>query len=161
MSDYDKSIRELAEERLEEARESLAKSQIGLIEAKVLHEAARLTVVQLEGAVAALSLETLESEVIKVEIEPEPPFDPPDGPLKTAEGKTRVDPELSREEFEIERRKRQRKIEQKQIDDNPHGTLRCPGCGKTGYMTENIMTTKAGGTLRALVCGKCSNQQMI
>jgi hypothetical protein len=68
---------------------------------------------------------------------------------------------MSPEEFDKERRRKQRKREKEEIANNPLGHLKCPGCGEIGHMTEQIITTEKGGVIKALICGKCGNQAIM
>jgi len=69
--------------------------------------------------------------------------------------------EMSPEEFDKQRKRKQRAREKERIANNPLGHLKCPGCGETGHMSEQIVTTAKGGAIKALICGKCGNQAIV
>ena len=142
------SIQEAAETALDEALAELALAKIQFIEATARTKSAQEVASRLQLAVAALKGE-VPSEII---IEPVP------GKVTTPD---RADTAaMSPEEFEAERKRKLRRREKEEIENNPLGHLKCPGCGVAGKMTDQLMTTKGGGTVRMLACGQCGNQQL-
>ena len=107
------------------------------IEASARAEKARTEHSRLEAAVAAL-----------------------EGRAEPAAPAKRADTELSAEEFDAERKRRQRKKDKKAQENNPLAHLRCAGCGSTGSMIENILQAPSGAPVRMLMCTSCNNQQL-
>ena len=146
---------------LEAAQTELALAEIALIEATARAEQAREAHARHTAASAALSGETPVG----------PPAQPPreaDEDIITYLDRTETQTperaaaaELTPEQFDAQRKKKQKARRQEEIDENPYGTMKCPGCGIVGQMTENTMTTAGGGIVRMLVCGGCKNQQMM
>ena len=151
----------LLAEPLEAAQTELASAEIAFIEASARVEAAREAAQRLEAATAALNGETPVGPPAKqgylLKKEDYPPIAPP--PAQSEERAASA--ALSPEEFDKERRRKQRKREKEQIANNPLGHLKCPGCGVTGKMSEQIVTTEKGGMIKALICGGCGNQAII
>ncbi len=145
------SITEAAESALEGATAELAGAEIQLIEATARAEVAREAVLRLQNAVAALNGTLVENPLKK---EDYPPIAPP----VSAERKVMQD--MTPEQFDAERKRKQRAREKEEIANNPLGHLKCPGCGDVGKLTDAVMTTKGGGTVRMLTCGGCGNQQL-
>ncbi len=118
------------------AQSASAEADIALIEATASADALREEARKLIAAVAALSGEP------SAQIEPQATKRPEMA-------------DLSPEEFEKERKKRQ-KARQKELDaENPYFNLKCTGCGVKGRIFETL--TKNGG--RMLEC-KCGNQML-
>lgn len=139
------------DEPFQKAQSELAAAEIAFIEATARVEQAREASERLEAAVAALSGETTVGPLAQ-ETETSTPV------LSDARAAAQA---LSPEEFDKERKRKQRARQQEEIDLNPHGHMKCPGCGVTGKMTESTLTTEGGGIVRMLVCGGCRNQQLI
>ncbi len=145
------SITEAAESALEGATAELAGAEIQLIEATARATSAREAVLRLQNAVAALNGTPVAQLAEQT----------PD--TREVEGSTpsrRTSPDLTPEEFDAERKRKQRAREKEEIANNPLGHLKCPGCGVAGKITDSVMTTKGGGTVRMLICGGCGNQQL-
>ena len=158
-----------------EAQTELAHAELALIEATARADVAREASQRLEAACAALRGEipvgppaTVDKGWSEGETTPLPEQLPsiplsapqePGIPARTAEREAAA--EMSPEEFDKERRRKQRKREKAEIANNPLGHLKCPGCGEVGHMTEQIITTEKGGVIKALVCGKCGNQAIM
>ncbi len=143
---------------LEAAQTELASAEVALIEATARAEVAREAAQRFEAASAALDGKT--------------PVGPPAPILQVPEFTENVNnepqsiaraaaAELTPEQFDAQRKKSQKARRQEEIDANPYGTHKCPGCGKIGGMVENTLTTAGGGIVRMLVCGGCKNQQML
>jgi len=163
---------------LEEAQTELALAELALLEATARAEAARDAAQRLSAAVAALNgenpvgpsatpqisgldadngnvAELVDQEVHTRLSAPQEP----DNPARTAEREAAA--AMSPEEFDKERKRKQRRARKEQIANNPLGHLKCPGCGETGNMTEQIVTTPKGGVIKALCCGDCGNQAIM
>lgn len=149
---------EIVRASLQMAQDEHSEAEICLIEASARAETAREAVSRLEAAVAALNGET--------------PVGPPaQSSDYEQQGKNAERPdhtperaamaELSPEEFDEQRKRKQKQRKQDEIDNNPHGTMKCPGCGVIGQMAESVLTTAGGGSVRMLVCGNCRNQQLL
>ena len=137
-------ILDSTEKALELAQSELAEAEIALIEASAKAEVARESAARLESAVAALS--------------GEPP--PAAATYEAAVAKGRGEPELSPEEFDKQRKKRQR-ARQKELDaQNPLAHIKCSGCGRKGKMTDSIIQAPSGAQVRMMICGSCGNQTM-
>ena len=129
---------------LELAQSELAAAEIALIEASAKAETARESAARLESAVAALS--------------GEPP--PAAGKYESEVLRSRGDSELSPEEFNKQRKQRQR-ARQKELDaQNPLAHVKCSGCGRKGKMQDTIIQAPSGASVRMMVCGSCGNQTM-
>ncbi len=144
------SIQKAAEQALEESLAELAADEIQLMEATAHAQNAREVVLRLKNAVAALNGETPTSSSQEQVI-------PDNAPLRAERVETSA---MTPEEFEAERKRKLRRREKEEIENNPLGHLKCPGCGVAGKMSDQIMTTKGGGTVRMLECGGCHNQQL-
>ncbi len=133
-------------------------AELALIEATARAEAAREASARLEAAVAALNGESPTATAIEVPTSSEVlKFD--NQSAVTAERQAAAD--MTPEEFDAERKKRQR-AKQKELDaQNPYAQLKCSGCGVTGKMTENIIQAPSGVPVRMLVCNGCGNQNII
>ena len=115
------------------AQSASAEADIALIEATASADALREEARKLSAAVAALSGEP------SALIEPQRP--------ETAD--------LSPEEFEKARLKRQKAKEAEENANNPYSNLKCTGCGRKGRISE-VFTEN--GT-RMLEC-RCGNQML-
>ena len=149
---------------LQDAQSELASAEIALIEATARAEDAREAHARHEAASAALK-----GEIPVGPSAPEPRGD--DEPITAYMDRTGEDTlhgsdrahnaTLTPEEFDKERKQRQKARQQEEIDNNPHGKMKCPGCGVVGKMIENTLTTGGGGVVKMLVCGGCKNQQLM
>jgi len=160
------------------AQTELAGAEIGLAEAVARAEAARDAQSRLKLAVAALSGEIPEQIIIKpvpgVIVGEPPPAAAPRGTDedvisyldRTGEdslhGSNKAhNATLSPEEFDAERKRRQRKREKEIQAQNPYGTIKCTGCGVVGKLQETLFTAPSGTPVKMLICGGCGNQAMI
>ena len=159
---------------LEAAQTELALAEIALIEATARAEQAREAHARHTAASAALSGETPVGPPAQYETQGKNAERPDHKPraadesiityldrTETQTPERAAAAELTPEEFDAQRKKKQKARRQEEIDANPYGTLKCPGCGKTGLLVENTLTTAGGGIVRMLVCGGCKNQQMM
>ncbi|KKM77738.1 hypothetical protein LCGC14_1366940 [marine sediment metagenome] len=144
------SIQEAAEQALEESLAELAAAEIQLMEATARAQNAREVELRLKNAIAALNGETPTSSSQEQVI-------PDKVPLRAERAETAA---MTPEQFDAERKRNQRRRQKEEIENNPLGHLKCPGCGEVGKMTDQVMTTKGGGTVRMLACGGCGNQQL-
>ena len=132
-----------AKEALELAQSESAEAEIALIEASARAEVTRESVMRLESAVAALSGEL-----------------PPAAPKTSPERVESATKDLSPEEFDKQRKQRQR-ARQKELDaQNPLAHIKCSGCGRKGTLVDSMIQAPSGATIRMLICGKCGNQTM-
>ena len=122
------------------AQSASAEADIALIEATASADALREEARKLNAAVAALSGEP------SAQIEPQAPKEAREG---------RLDADLSPEEFEKARLKRQKAKEAEENANNPYSNLKCTGCGRKGRISE-VFTEN--GT-RMLEC-RCGNQML-
>ena len=143
-------ITEAAELALEASLNDLAGSEIRLMEATAHAQKAREAADRLRLAVAALKGETA-AICSKEQLIPDKQ------PLTADRAEAAA---MTPEQFEAERKRKQRSREKEEIENNPLGHLKCPGCGVAGKMTDSTMTTKGGGVVRMLICGGCGNQQL-
>lgn len=148
----------ILDEPLEAAQTELDMAELALIEATARAETARDVQSRLVAAVAALNGEIPVGPSATPEYEPETPIPAP-VPGRSPEREAMA--ELSQEDFDKERKRKQRMARKEQIANNPLGHLKCPGCGETGNMTEQIVTTPKGGVIKALICGDCGNQAIM
>ena len=151
-------ITEAADLALEESLAELAASEIQLMEVTARAQVAREATARLKNAVAALSGETPIAQLVEQtsdtrEVEGS-------NPSRCTNPDRAETAAMTPEQFEAERKRKQRQRQKQEIADNPLGHLKCPGCGVVGKMTDQIMTTKGGGTVRMLACGGCGNQQL-
>jgi len=127
-------IAQLTEAR-DKAQSALAEAEIALIEATASAYALREEARRLDAAVAALSGE------------PSALIEPQEAP------KGRIDADLTPEEFDKARLKRQ-KAKKAELDaNNPYANIKCTGCGRKGRISEAFTENGA----RMLVC-RCGNQ---
>lgn len=142
---------------LNAAQSELASAEIGLMEATARAERAREAAERLVSAVAALSGERppavhavsgdavpLETEaVIVTEAQPGTPIQ-----------------EMTAEEFNAQRLRRQREREKEALANNPLAHLKCSGCGRHGTLQDSMITAPSGAIVRMMVCSGCGNQVM-
>jgi len=132
------------------AQDKLAQAEIALLQAIAVAEVLREDVRKLSAAVAALKGEAVQptdsAEPLEVATSGEPPAQ------KNIH-------EMSPEEFDKERLRKQRAKEKEQMADNPYANVSCGGCGALGSLFDTMHNT-AGGPIRMTVCGKCNNQMM-
>ena len=132
-----------ATEALDLAQSESAVAEIALIEASAKAETTRESVVRLEAAVAALSGELPSAAVETLTLTGTKPVD-----------------ELSPEEFDKQRKKRQ-KARKKELDaQNPLAHIKCSGCGEKGKLVDSIISAPSGAQVRMMICGGCGNQTM-
>ena len=139
-----------ATEALDLAQSESAVAEIALIEASAKAETTRESVVRLEAAVAALSGELPSAA----------PTEPSkDGDIGRALVKRGME-ELSAEDFDKQRKKRQ-KARKKELDaQNPLAHIKCSGCGEKGKLVDSIISAPSGAQVRMMICGGCGNQTM-
>ena len=151
---------------LHEAQNELAGAEIALLEATARAEEARDASLRLKAAVAALSGE------------PPPAADAPRGESEnvidfldrtSGDGSSSADrsdkeraaaADMTPEEFDAQRKKRQRAREKELKDNNPLAHIKCAGCGVVGDMVDTITQAPSGATIRMMVCSSCNNQVM-
>jgi hypothetical protein len=119
------SVIEGLQTALDTAQDELAQAEMSLVEASARAEAARLEARKLKAAVAALSGEPPPAAV------KEPPraedediisyLDRTDSPERKAER------EMTPEEFDKERKRRQRRRKLEEQANNPYGQVKCSG----------------------------------
>jgi len=145
------SLLDVATGTLDEAQIELAEAEIAAIEATARAADARESVARLVVAVAALNGET----------PVEPPSEVPSlGTDVPKEGREAA-AVLSPEEFDAERKRKQRK-RQKELDaQNPLAQYPCAGCGAVGRSTEQLLSTPSGAQVRIIGCGACGNQTFL
>ncbi len=149
-------LRQLTEAR-DKAQAEFATAQVSLLEARARATEAESVALKLEAAVAALKGETPVEPLTAVNVVTGVIHTAPDSP-PTAE--RAVAREISPEEFDKQRKQRQKK-RQAEIDAaNPLAHVRCGGCGVTGKMNDTIMQAASGATIRMMVCSGCNNQVM-
>lgn len=132
---------------LHEAQNELAGAEIALLEATARAEEAREASLRLKAAVAALAGES-------------PPATPPTGEESPEVVEERGIQDLSPEEFDAQRKKKQRAREKELKDNNPLAHIKCAGCGVVGSMVDTITQAPSGATIRMMVCSSCNNQVM-
>ncbi len=152
------SLLDVAVSTLDAAQIELAEAEIAAIEATARAADARESVARLVAAVAALNGET--------PAEPSAPCaeKPALGDEKAVNESESKHPDtagLSSEEFDAERKRKQR-IRQKELDaQNPLAQYACAGCGAVGTSTEQLLTTPSGAQVRIIGCSECGNQTFI
>ena len=136
------------------AQNELASAEIVLLEANAAAETLREEVYRLEAAVAVLSGE-------------KPPAEPQTAaqPVESTQIGTKDTPngdihEMTPEEFDAERKRKQRAREKENQANNPLAGVKCQGCGQLGTMADTIIQAPSGATVRMMVCGSCGNQVM-
>ena len=138
------------ESALDDAQTELTQAEIALIEATARAEEARMSASRLEAAVAALrgeppaAVETT-PELREQSIEA--------GPSQRSELA-----DLSPEEFDKQRKRKQRAREKVEQANNPLAHLKCTGCGLLGTLVPQMITTPGGATVQMLSCSSCGNQ---
>ena len=132
---------------LHDAQNELTGAEIALLEATARAEEARDASLRLKAAVAALSGES-------------PPATPPTGEHSPGVVEERGIQDLSPEEFDAQRKKKQRAREKELKDNNPLAHIKCAGCGVVGDMVDTITQAPSGAPIRMMVCSKCNNQIM-
>jgi hypothetical protein len=144
-------------EALEEAQTELGTAEIALCEANARAEQARVEHARLEAAVAALSGEP----------PPAAASAPAEAPIEVTEAENTPSGEdnapiheMSPEEFDAHRKKRQRQKEREAQANNPYAHVKCSGCGQLGTMADTILTAPSGAPVRMMTCGSCGNQIM-
>ncbi len=143
---------------LDSAQTELAAAEIGLAEATARAVSAREGQARLKAAVAALSGEP-----------------PPAAPAASTQGDDAAfqaegdgsSPSrssiqaLTPEEFDAQRKRKQRKREKELIAQYPYGTIKCTGCGVVGKLNETLIQAPSGVPVKMLICAGCGNQTMI
>ena len=150
MAAQTRSILDYTKDHLERAQSELAEAEIALIEASAKAEVARDSAARLESAVAALSGDL-------------PPSVAPHSAqvaYETAVAENRGVADLTPEEFDKQRKKRQRAREKELEAQNPLAHIKCSGCGRKGKMTDSIIQAPSGASVRMMICGSCGNQSM-
>ena len=138
-----------AREALELAQSESAEAEIALIESSARAEVTRESVARLESAVAALSGEMPSAAYVS------------DGSVSgDFVPVERAGKDLSSEEFDKQRKKRQRAREKELEAQNPLAHIKCSGCGVKGKLVDSIITAPSGAQIRMMICGKCGNQTM-
>ncbi len=149
------SIVEQMEQELQKAQVELVQADVAAIEATTRLEAARSATDKLSAAVAAMNGKT-PAEPPAPEVLPKPLAKLPEGDLSYEDRAIAAD--MTEEEFDAYRKKRQR-ARQKQLDaDNPLAQYKCGGCGEAGTSSEQIITAPSGAPVRLIVCSACGNQ---
>ena len=152
---------ESVQQSLDVAQTELKEAEIGLIEAKHRTDKAREGADRLRAAVAAL----------RGEVASQPSRLKPDNSniavlidqnvhetLASPERQAQAD--LTPEEFDKERKRRQR-VKQKALDaDNPFAQVKCSGCGVIGKMSQQTIQAPSGAPVRMMICGGCGNQSI-
>jgi len=128
-------------EALEAAQAELGTAEIALCEATARAQEARANASKLEAAVAALSGEP-----------------PAAATVEATETKRPDIQDLSPEEFDAQRKKRQRQKQKEAMANNPYAHVKCSGCGQLGTLHESIITAPSGAPVRMMACGSCGNQ---
>ena len=132
----------------ETAQSELAQAEIALIEATARQQDAYKEASKLQAAVAALK-----GEPPSAALTPST-----EGAIEGKSSQRSETAQLSAEEFDKERKRRQRK-RQKELDaENPLAHVKCSGCGVLGSLVETYLQAPSGAPVRMLVCSKCNNQ---
>jgi len=143
-------LTQLTEAR-DKAQNELAQAEIALIEATAVAEGLREEAFKLEAAVAALT-------------GAKPPAEP-----QTAVQDTQIAPadtpkgdihEMTPEQFDAERKRKQRAKEKAAQANNPLAHVKCGGCGTAGTLVDQMVQAPSGATIRMMTCTKCNNQIM-
>lgn len=138
-------------EARDRAQNELAEAEIALLQSTAATEVLRDEVSRLNAAVAALSGEKPPAEPSAHVVEPV------SAPTESANPDIH---EMTPEEFDKERRRKQRQKEAEERAANPYGEVPCGGCGTKGTLQDSFITAPSGVQLRMLVCTKCNNQIM-
>lgn len=149
-------VKETLSNELDAAQSELAQAEILLLEAKADAESLREKTARLKAAVAALNGESPPTAAPSDRVKEQPVSETATG---TPDG-TPHDPrdDMTPEEFDADRKRRQRAKEKAQKENNPLAHLKCTGCGQGGHMVEAFLASPSGVPVRMLVCGKCGNQ---
>ncbi len=151
---------EALDSALDAAQSELAAAEIGLAEATARAVTAREGQSRLKAAVAALSGEPPPAaELLPDNSNIAEVIDQDVHEALTSERQATA--ELSPEEFDAQRRKRQRAKEKELIAQNPYGTIKCTGCGVKGKLQETLIQAPSGVPVKMLICAGCGNQTMI
>jgi len=151
---------------LDAAQTELAAAEIGLAEATARAATARDGQARLKAAVAALSGEPPAAAMGTIEIGGDGvartlPVDTSIVPETATQPGRQAAAEMSPEEFDALRKKKQRAKEKELIAQNPYGTVKCTGCGVAGKLQETLIQAPSGVPVKMLICGGCGNQVMI
>lgn len=150
---------EILKEKHRESQNELAAAELALIEAQVRAENARTNSARYEAAVAALSGEPPPAAVSTPVETPKEVIEAENTPNGAEDTPSRDDmAELSPEEFDKARKRRQRQRQKEEMANNPYAHVKCSGCGSLGTMRDSIVTAPSGAPLRMMVCGGCGNQ---
>ena len=146
---------------LHEAQNELAGAEIALLEATARAKEAREASLRLKAAVLALKGETpaVPAEVAALSGE-SPPATEPTATKRLPREEERGLQDLSPEEFDAQRKKKQRRREKEVQDNNPLAHLKCAGCGTVGTLVDTVTQAPSGAPVRMMVCSKCNNQVM-
>ena len=145
--------------QLTEARDSaqneLATAEIALLQATAAANALREDVRKLTTAVAVMSGEAVPTEGSAESTEvaaPQTPGEPsaPSGDIH----------EMTPEEFDAQRKKKQRKRDKELQADSPYAEVPCSGCGTKGSLYDTVIQAPSGAPIAMLICSKCNNQLM-
>lgn len=155
---------EVLSNSLEAAQDELTIAELALIEATARAEAAREAQARLKSAVAALSGEPPPAAdripvetTIGVATAENTPIGYEDTPIPT-DRKAAAD--MTPEEFDAERKRKQRLRKKEEQANNPYAHIKCSGCGSMGTMDDVILQAPSGAPVRMMVCNSCSNQVM-
>lgn len=123
---------------LTEAQDELVSAEMALTEATARAEMARNEAAKLQAAVAALNGD-----------EPPP---------ATQKAERKPVSELSPEEFDAQRKKRQRKKRAEERANSPYAGMKCTGCGAEGTLVDSFITAPSGAPVKMISCTSCGNQ---
>ena len=171
------SIVEQIEQELQRAQVELVQADVAAIEVTTRLEAARSAVDKLTAAVLAMKGPTpdVPSEVAAMTgetlAEPTAPLPNNVGVDDSSDSRVADDSatpapnhdrsataDMTEEEFDAYRQKRQRR-RQKELDaDNPLAQYKCGGCGMQGTSSYQIITAPSGAPVRLILCSACGNQ---
>lgn len=140
---------------LDSAQTELAQAELALCEATARAEAAREGTARLEAAVAALSGEPPPAVTEDTQIGNK---DTQDTPIPATNPDRQVIQDLSPEEFDAQRKKRQRERQKEEQANNPYAHIKCSGCGSLGTLNETVIQAPSGAPVRMMICGSCGNQ---
>ena len=151
------SIVEQMEQELQKSQVELVQADVAAIEATTRLEAARSTTDRLTAAVAAMK--GAEPSVPILSNAGVDDSGTPDDSVTPALNHDRLaTADMSEEEFDAYRKKRQRR-RQKELDaDNPLAQYKCGGCGMQGTSSEQIIAAPSGVPVRLIGCSACGNQ---
>ena len=143
---------------LHEAQNELTGAEIALLEATARAKEAREASLRLKAAVAALSGESPPATALNVPLHGADLDSKPNNGGSTP-SRAAIQ-ELTSEQFDAERKRRQRKREKEVQDNNPLAHLKCAGCGTLGTLVDTVTQAPSGAPVRMMVCSKCNNQVM-